>query len=137
VLTRVDLLDLEWQLHCFAGTNSARLNFNFTQYSTKSEIVDAISNLPKIIGSGNDVASAELMLKNSLFVDCPLRNNSLCVALILYDNAADSSVAVNTAAQVNVDKTVINILLVQTKINITPRSQHSTRLNCFFLGRVD
>jgi von Willebrand factor type A domain len=104
VLTHGDLLDLfyfEWQVYCFSGTNSATLNFDFTQYSTKSEIVDAISNLPKIIGNGNDVASAELMLKNSLFMDCPLRSNSQCVAVILYDNYTDDPAAVNTAAQVN------------------------------------
>jgi hypothetical protein len=84
----------------FAGSGTARLNFGFSQYSTKADILSAIRTLPKISGSGNDIAGAILLLQNSLFLNCPLRNNSQCVAMILYDNNADNATAVNLAAQV-------------------------------------
>jgi von Willebrand factor type A domain len=86
-----------------AGTNSARVNFGFNQYSSSSDIINAIKNLPRIVGSGNDVAGAILTLQNQVFVSCPLRNNSQCVAMILYDNNADSAVAANAAAQVRLN----------------------------------
>ena len=84
-----------------AGPGTATVNFNFNQYSTKDDIKNAIDALPRITGnSGNDVAGAMVLIRDSLFQSCPLRTNSQCVALILYDDGADNTTAVTAVAQV-------------------------------------
>ena len=85
-----------------AGTGTARLNFGFTDYSNKPDIIKAINNLPIIAGSGNDVAGAARTLLNSAFQGsyCPLRNSSQCIAMLLFGDKADNNTAVDEVSQV-------------------------------------
>jgi hypothetical protein len=86
----------------FVQTGTSTLNFNFDQYSTKAQIANAISNLPAISGSGNDVSGTMLMIRDNLFMNnCPLRSVSQCSALVIYDRNADNKTAVDNVASVS------------------------------------
>jgi len=76
------------------------LNFNFDQYSSKAAIVNAVMNLPKITGSGADIAGA-MNLTATLFQGCPLRSNSQCVAMVVYDELPDNQDAVDEISSVS------------------------------------
>ena len=66
------------------GQGSATLNFGFTQYSTKADIINAINNLPIISGSQYYAGEAANKILNDVLQGCPLRTNSQCTAMMLY-----------------------------------------------------
>ena len=87
-------------------TGSAVVNFGFESYSSKDEILVAISNLQQLSGTGNDVAGALETMKTSIFTkdsvyQCPLRTGSQCVALIIYSENADNKTLVTDLQQVS------------------------------------
>ena len=67
----------------------------------EDQIKNAIIALPSISGSGTGVSSAMVLIRDQLFQSCPLRTGSQCVALILYDDGADNTTAVDIVAQVS------------------------------------
>jgi von Willebrand factor type A domain len=76
------------------------LNFDFNRHSSKSEILDAINNLPMINGSGSATAAAMKLLGDGVFPSCPLRSRSQCVALVISDSKSDDKAAIMDVEQV-------------------------------------